>query len=413
MLPTTTQLCALSILLSSCGDLRDEIRKADIAGTSDIENVNESQETENNPALQNKPMCLTDCDNDSWKYLTVEELKLPAFTAPDGCILGTSAAFAAAPDIDVLTVVTCAGTSRLFLWRVNTTGSIVRVPAQIAQCPLGYFFGNLRRQAGTSGVMTLWRCADKDTSYPSYRVRFENSSGMELYSTILTPPSSINTYPSEIGYSPEADVWGVATGWNFQRFKSWGAHSGVTTLSTTSPRSVLSRYGLFQIASGNSLSSATSCTRVSTSGALLCNSTDYSSGITSATPIDGSNFVLLQTNSEARAGTDTASSCNVSVKATTLFRHNRTLNFIRAIASEGGPYAASLAIEKTTQGESLVLSLFEINAALWTVNHLISIPLGSSSVNNGLFRIAERIYATWSEGTNVKIVSIPKPQTPK
>jgi hypothetical protein len=413
MLPATIRLCALSILLASCGDLQDEIRKAGQAEAFDPKEDLESKETNTTATDNNKPMCLSDCDNESWKYLAVDEMKLPNFTAPDGCTLGTSAAFAAAPDIDIMTIVNCAGTSRLYLWRVNTTGSVVRVPQQIAQCPLSQFLGNLRRQSGATGVLTHWHCTDGNGRYPTNRVRFENNAGVETWSTIVTQPSSTYEYNSEIGYIPEADMWGVVTGWYFQRFKSTGPLSGVTILTSTSPRNVISRYGTFQIASGSDTNSISSCTRVSTAGGLLCNLTSYANWVTSGTPVEGSNLALLQFDNEARAGTDSPAGCAVSVKASTTFRHNRRLNFIRSIASEGTPYAAALAIDKTSSIETLVLSLFEINSTLATVNHLISLPLGNSTANMGLFRIGERIYATWSEDTNVKIVSIPKPEIPK
>lgn len=404
-------LSAVLFLLSGCGELEnatDDVAGRESTVVSSPDGLKTRETAGEKVSNDNKNgMCLTNCDNGIWKSLMLEELPIQKLPIAEGCSLVHSAAFPRDPKIEILSVVACSGLSRLYLWSVNNLGAIVDLPFQIAQCSLGQSIKQLRRAAGTNGVLTLWNCAENgSSSYLNYyNVRVESPDGTQLYSRLLT--SFWNRMEVEVAYAKDADLWAVAFKGNVYRLNKSGVLSGSTTWNNAyEPKNLTVRDGVFQIMEGESSSGAKYCSRVTFGGTLLCKTNSMGYRFDSSQPIEGSRYLLMQDGDEVSIASDSPSDCSMTGEALTITRHSESHSILRAMAVAGTPYIASLA---ESEGK-LLFNLIQTSPAM---EHLSSIPVEDANKwlkeNLSLFQMGERVYATLVSQSGVRVVSIPKP----
>lgn len=401
-------------LLCSCGDLTDADTKSaageaiPATATEAKPDVPQVAGTDGN----SNPSCLTNCDNGVWKSIIAESLSLADAIKFEGCSVSRSAAFARAPNIEILSVVNCSGLESLYLWSVNNLGSVVSQPQKIDSCLLGEDMLQIRRSVGKNGVLTAWMCTE--SQYPYNRgsgafVRTEDLSGVQLSRTRVSGSGG----EMQVAYNPDVDLWGVGFTGSLVRISKSGVVSGSTSWSTYSNTSIQGmsvRDGVFQIMEGSSANSATYCSRVTSGGTMLCKANEIDRDADSVAPIAGSRYLLLQSDDKLSLGSDSKSSCQLTGTAQTFARHKEFQRLLRALQVEGTPYVAALA---DVSGK-LMLNLIQISPAM---EHLTSIPIAdsgewSSSYLN-LFVVGERIYISFQGQNALKVMTIPKPEVSK
>jgi|GEM_PF-1929532 len=400
------------MLLSGCGDIDGAAKTVSGYGenASSQPDLPSKEKTDGKGHSNGRglPTCLTNCDNGAWKSLMFDEMPLQNLTIVDGCNLAFSAAFPRSPKIEILSVVNCSGLGRLYRWSVNNVGSMVDSPVQIGQCAVGQKLNQLRRSAGSAGILTLWACFDSSaySNRYSYFVQLEDLAGKQIYSRFIF--GSYYKSEVEIAFAKEVDLWAVAFKGNVFRVNRNGILSGNTTWSgALDPRHLSVREGVFQIMEGDTSRSAHYCSRITFGGTLLCRSNNIGNRFDSAQPIEGSRYLLMQDGDEISAGLDSASGCSVSGEALMITRHNENHSLLRAIAIDGTPYVAALAV---SEGK-LVFDLIQTSPEM---QHLTTLPLENASEwtddNFALFQMGERVYATLVSTSGLRIVSLAKPE---